>query len=99
MKRTLTLIVIAFACLSAAGCVSTQSIKVLPPPTLSEPDRSLLVLCLGPVRLPKGQLTQRDVERLWISDRKALIECGSRQKALRDYYHDRDAAIRGAASK
>ncbi|TPM59364.1 anaerobic dehydrogenase [Mesorhizobium sp. B2-2-4] len=56
-------------------------------------------MCLGPVRLPKGQLTQRDVERLWISDRKALIECGSRQKALRDYYHDRDAAIRGAASK
>ncbi|MER9883085.1 dehydrogenase [Mesorhizobium sp. M0118] len=101
MKQTLTLIVIAFACLMAAGCVSTRSINVAsPPPTLSEPDRSLLVMCLGPTRLPKGTISQRDVERIWISDRKALIQCGSRLKALRDFYADRDKAIRGkAASK
>ena len=60
----------------------------------------MLIACLGPVRLPAGQLKQKDVERLWISDRKALIECGGRLKALRDYYADRDKAIRGkAASK
>jgi hypothetical protein len=82
----------------AAGCVSTQSIKVAtPPPTLSEPDRSLLVLCLGPVRLPKGQLLQKDVERLWISDRKSLLDCGRRLKVLRDFYAVRDKAIRGKA--
>ncbi|TGP65622.1 anaerobic dehydrogenase [Mesorhizobium sp. M2D.F.Ca.ET.225.01.1.1] len=44
---------------------------------------------------PDGILTQRTVERLWISDRKALIDCGSSKKALLDFYHDRDAAILG----
>jgi hypothetical protein len=59
-----------------------------------------LIACLGPVRLPKGELTQAAVEKLWISDRKALIECGRRNTALRDFYADRDKAIRGkAASK
>ncbi|TPJ08349.1 anaerobic dehydrogenase [Mesorhizobium sp. B2-8-1] len=58
-----------------------------------------MVLCLGPVRLPKGELKQKDVERLWISDRKALIECGSRLKVLRDFYHDRDASLRGGKQK
>ncbi|RWO20744.1 MAG: anaerobic dehydrogenase [Mesorhizobium sp.] len=53
-------------------------------------------MCLGPARLPQGAITQRDVERLWISDRKALIQCGKRLKALRDFYQDRDAALRGA---
>ncbi|WP_245517758.1 MULTISPECIES: anaerobic dehydrogenase [unclassified Mesorhizobium] len=52
--------------------------------------------CPRPVRLtPDGILTQRTVERLWISDRKALIDCGSSKKALLDFYHDRDAAILG----
>ncbi|TPJ86993.1 anaerobic dehydrogenase [Mesorhizobium sp. B2-5-12] len=66
---------------------------------MSEPDRSLLIACLGPVRLPKGELRQKDVERLWISDRKALLECGRRFGALRDFYADRDKAIRGAAKR
>ncbi|MDX8495905.1 anaerobic dehydrogenase [Mesorhizobium sp. VK22B] len=61
---------------------------------MAEPDARTVAACLGPVRLPKGVLTQRDVERLWISDRKALIDCGKRHLALRDFYHDRDAAIR-----
>ena len=99
MQRTLTLTAIAFACLMAAGCVSTQSIKVLPPPTLSEPDRALVRACLGPVRLPKGELKQGDVERLWISDRKALIDCGRRLRGLKEFYAERDAAIRGDAKK
>lgn len=66
----------------------------MPPPQLLEPDLSVLKDCLGPTRLPKGTLTQRDVERLWITDRKALIDCGKRHKALRDYYQERDKAIR-----
>lgn len=97
MKRTLTLIAIAFACLAAQGCVSTRYISV--PPVLTEPDRALVRACLGPVRLPQGELLQKDVERLWIADRKALIECGRRHKALRDFYAERDAAVRGDAKK
>ncbi|TPL36914.1 anaerobic dehydrogenase [Mesorhizobium sp. B2-4-8] len=58
-----------------------------------------MVLCLSPVRLPKGELKQKDVERLWISDRRALLECGRRSKALRDFYHDRDASLRGGKQK
>jgi hypothetical protein len=98
MKRTLTLIVIGLLCLTTAGCVSIPSDRfIATPPALSDPDRSLLIACLGPVRLPKGEVKQKDVERLWISDRKALIECGRRLGALRDFYHDRDAAIRAKA--
>ncbi|WP_292325649.1 anaerobic dehydrogenase [Mesorhizobium sp.] len=40
-------------------------------------------------------MTQITVERLWISDRKALIECGRSKKALHDFYQERDAAIVG----
>ncbi|MBZ9659757.1 dehydrogenase [Mesorhizobium sp. ESP-6-4] len=89
-----TLIAIGLLCLAVQGCVSTRFISQ--PPALSDPDRTLVAECLGPVRLPKGALTQRHVERLWIMDRKALIECGRRHKALRDFYAERDAALRGA---
>ncbi|MER9188632.1 dehydrogenase [Mesorhizobium australicum] len=98
MKRTLILIAIGLLCLTTAGCASTQSINVsVPPPQLDEPDRALVKDCLRPVRIVQdGVVVQRTVERLWISDRKALITCGKRFKALRDFYHDRDAAIRHA---
>ncbi|TGQ19344.1 dehydrogenase [Mesorhizobium sp. M00.F.Ca.ET.217.01.1.1] len=96
MKRTLTLIAIGLLCLTAAGCASTQSIKVaVPPPFLAQPNHNALTLCIGPVRLPKGELTQRDVERFWIADRKELLSCGRRFKLLRDFYQERDAAIVG----
>ncbi|PBB94989.1 dehydrogenase [Mesorhizobium sp. WSM3862] len=97
MKRTLTLIAIGLLCLTAAGCASTQSIKVtVPPPALAQPDRALVAACARPVRLAQdGVLTQITGERLWISDRKALIECGRSKKALRDFYQERDAAIVG----
>ncbi|TPK18348.1 anaerobic dehydrogenase [Mesorhizobium sp. B2-5-7] len=61
---------------------------------LADPDARLVAACLGPVRLPRGQLVQKDVERLWISDRKALIQCGRLHRALRDFYHHRDAQLR-----
>lgn len=95
MKRMLILTATMLACLMAAGCVSTQSISAPPPPPLlSEVDRVLLETCLTPKRLP-AKLTQREIERLWIADRKALLECASRHEALRDYYKDRDARLRG----
>ncbi|WP_245520201.1 anaerobic dehydrogenase [Mesorhizobium sp. M00.F.Ca.ET.217.01.1.1] len=40
-------------------------------------------------------MTQRDVERFWIADRKELLSCGRRFKLLRDFYQERDAAIVG----
>ena len=77
------------------GCVSTRSIEVrTPPPQLSQPDKKLLEDCLGPIRLaPDGALTQKTVEKLWIHDRKSLITCGKRFKALRDFYQTRDRGL------
>lgn len=96
MKNTVAVVITALFALTLTGCVTTsRSISAPPPPPmLSEVDRTLLVDCLGPVRLPAGAITQRDVERLWITDRKALIDCGKRHAALRDYYLERDAALR-----
>lgn len=47
------------------------------------------------MRLPEKELRQRDVEGLWIADRKSLIQCSSRHKALVDYIKDRDEALGG----
>ncbi|TIN83088.1 MAG: dehydrogenase [Mesorhizobium sp.] len=92
MRRMPTLIAIGLLCLAVQGCVSTRYISV--PPVLAEPDAKLVAACLGPVRLPKGELSQRTVERLWITDRTSLIECGRRQKALREFYQERDSRLR-----
>jgi hypothetical protein len=40
-------------------------------------------------------MTQRNIERFWTADRKALIDCGKRHAALADFYKDRDARLRG----
>lgn len=40
-------------------------------------------------------MTQRNIERLWTADRKALIDCGKRHEALGDFYNDRDERLRG----
>lgn len=50
--------------------------------------------CEGVVDLPNRALTQRDVERLWIGDRKSLIQCSKRHKALADFIKQRDGALK-----
>ncbi|WP_436118155.1 anaerobic dehydrogenase [Phyllobacterium sp. LjRoot231] len=54
-------------------------------PIIAMPDSALLKGCNIPVLLPNKPLTQALVEKLWISDRQALIECGRRHKALGDF--------------
>jgi hypothetical protein len=51
--------------------------------------------CADPVQLPSGPMKQRDVEKYWSRDRVSLIECGDRHAALRDFYQQRDGALRG----
>jgi len=50
-------------------------------------------MCRRPVLLPDGEITQKDVERLWVSDRQALIQCGKRHGALVAFIKDRDALL------
>lgn len=67
---------------------------VASPPSLSHPPGSFEMDCADPVQLPNGPMKQRDVERHWSRDRASLIECGDRHAALRDFYQQRDGALR-----
>lgn len=60
------------------------------------PDSALMKECGKPVALGDGPLVQEDVERLWITDRSALLECYRRHLALRNFVVDRDDGLRGA---
>lgn len=53
--------------------------------------------CVPPARLPQRALTQRDVERFWITDRQSLIDCAKRKGALQDFYAERDRLVAGGA--
>lgn len=84
------------AALLLAGCGTTQGIAVPPPPpNLVQPDSRLTEDCPRPGVLPDRPLTQREAETLWRGDRGALVACGKRHAALRDFYADRDSALRG----
>lgn len=52
------------------------------------PDSELLKACERPGEIPNKPLVQRLVEKLWISDRKKLLDCAARQGALADYIRD-----------
>lgn len=80
-----------------ACAVSTKSVSVAPvkPPVIAMPDSKLLRLCALPVDLGGEPLTQAEVERLWITDRSALLDCYRRHLALRDFVVDRDGRLRG----
>lgn len=43
-------------------------------------DTRLRQKCAGTVRLPKGALTQAQIERLWKTDRLGLVKCGKLHK-------------------
>lgn len=69
------------------GCASTGSGKVSPAvrPIILAPDSALTKDCDLPVLLPNTPITQKLLEKLWISDRKALIVCSKRHKALGEF--------------
>lgn len=84
-----------FVCLLTASCASTKFADVKPAerPMIQPPDSALTKLCGYPVELPSTPLVQKELERLWISDRKALITCAKRHKALADFIKQRDGAL------
>lgn len=69
-----------------------------------KPPPDLLRACARPVRLMNRPGKARDrnlsageTERLWRTDRMALVDCADRKAAVQDFYADRDGAIaRGA---
>lgn len=79
---------ISLACLQLGACVSTRSASIVKPadrPLILAPDSALTKGCDLPVLLPDQPITQKLLEKLWISDRKGLIACGKRHKALGDF--------------
>lgn len=78
------------------GCASTGSGSKVSPvvrPIILAPDSALTKDCNLPVLLPNTPITQKLLEKLWISDRKALIECGKRHKALGEFIKKRDGGL------
>ena len=63
------------------------------PPQLDAAPEALTKPCERPVTLPDRALTQAEVERLWITDRARLVECGMSKQAVVDYYANRDGRI------
>lgn len=57
------------------------------------PDSALTKDCNLPVPLPDQPITQKMLEKLWISDRQALIDCGRRHKALGDFIKKQREAL------
>lgn len=73
-----------------ACSVSTGSTEA---PILAKPPVSFTIPCERPVRLPSGQLTQSQVEALWLKDRSNLISCGATLEALKEFYVKRDKGV------
>lgn len=76
---------------------STRSVNPAVKPIIAMPDSSLLKLCSQPVLIPKTAGVQKIVEKLWITDRKALLQCAARQGALADYIRDLITRLQGAS--
>lgn len=73
--KTLTLVALLLA---ATGCAaSTKSAR----PRL-QPEAYVTAPCKKPIQLPDRELTQADVEKLWVRDREALLACGMTKEAL-----------------
>jgi hypothetical protein len=60
----------------------------------AQPPSELAAPCAPPVDLRGYQgLSGGQVERLWFSDRTALLECGARFGSVLDFFSRRDAAL------
>lgn len=91
--RTLTLITPLSVLIACGDSIQSSS----EPPVLTPAPTRLTLPCSGPVILPERELTQSQVEELWLRDRSALVECGLSKEALVEFYHNRDALLIGAA--
>jgi hypothetical protein len=86
-------IAILTATLALAGCTTTGTVAPPDRPRLDAPSAMSMQDCLLPVALPPGEMTQRDIERYWGTDRKHQVECAKRHAILRDYIIDRDGGL------
>ena len=86
------MLIMLAAVLALAGCSTTL---VAPPdrPRLDPPTAQNMADCKLPTDLPRGEMTQRDIERYWGLDRKHQLECAKRHGALRDFIIDRDGGL------
>lgn len=75
---------IVFSLLLVSGCVTTKEyVPVAPPPLILTPiDSSLLSDCKLPIQLPEKNLSQKEAEKLWTVDRKDILDCMNKHKAL-----------------
>ena len=91
----------ALSVLPACVALTRSDRLVVPPipPHLVGPDSVLVQKCAGPIDIGEKELTQAELERLWITDRKRMLTCIRRHLALVDFYADRDAGLSGAGSK
>lgn len=71
----------------------SESIGSVEAPVLADPPLGLTTPCKGTVTLPKGELTQSQVEAYWITDRERLVRCGIQLQHLIAFYTDRDSRI------
>ena len=85
-------ILLAAASVLTACAASTGSGS---PPRLDPVDLVLTRPCERPVPLPNRDLTDREVVRLWGTDRKHLVDCGHRHRAHVQAIETRDGLISG----
>jgi hypothetical protein len=90
--RILAAIVLA---LSLGACAHNAVVTPPDRPRLDAPSPESVRECLLPINLPKGSLTQAQVEKYWGLDRKHQIDCAKRHKILIDYITDRDSGLTG----
>ena len=86
-------------CSALAACsasIPSDKLAVAPPtPQLARPDSALTKDCALPTDIGTAALAQSRVEKLWIADRRSLLDCGRTKKALGDFYQRRDDALTG----
>lgn len=65
--RTLLLLIAVFPLAACSG--STAYVKAADP-------------CARPVQIPSGWVSDAQIERLWRTDRQALLDCGDKVEVL-----------------
>lgn len=80
--------------LTLGGCETIDATAVVDRPPL---DLTLTRRCAPPVAIPKRDLSEHDVAKLWGTDRGSLADCARRFKATVGIVGKRDAAVTGRA--
>ena len=85
----------SIALTACAVSAPSKSVPIDLPPL---PTRYMTVSCM-PTVLPKGALTQAQVEQLWAKDRVLLKKCGYDLGGLIAFYTDLQGRLHGAGKK